>query len=68
MSLTELQAAIEALPRTDKVRLLQALARDLSGDDADLIQPNASYPVWTPYNEFAAAATLQHSLEAERDQ
>ena len=48
MSLTEMLPELHSLSRLDKIRLIQFLARDLERDEAELIEPGQSYPVWSP--------------------
>ena len=66
MSLAEILPNIQALPRADKLRLIQFLAQDLAEADAPLtLVPGDVYPVWSPYDAFDAADTLLGVLEAE---
>jgi hypothetical protein len=64
MSLTEVFPDVQALSRADKLRLIEMLAHELSRDEADLIAPGRSYPVWSPESAFPAAAALMHALDA----
>ena len=66
MSLTEMLPELQSLSRLDKIRLIQFLARDLERNEADLIEPGRSYPVWSPDRAFGAAAALLRALEDER--
>lgn len=63
MSLTELRPAVRALPRRDKFLLVQELIAELAGEEG--IAP-IEYPVWSPYEAHAAAATLLQLLEQEK--
>lgn len=64
---TELLPKVQALPRADKLRLMQFLVFELAREEGiALLQPNQAYPVWTPYNAFEAAATLLNALEEEQ--
>ena len=64
MTLNELLPSLQALPRSDKVRLIQLLAADVAGeDDIDPIDTGATYPVWSPHEAFDGAATLLRELE-----
>ena len=66
MSLAEILPNIQALPRADKLRLIQFLAQDLAEADAPLtLVPGGVYPVWSPYDAFDAADTLLGVLQAE---
>ncbi len=61
-SLPALLPALHALPKADKLRVIQHLVADLAGDEA-MIQPGATYPIWSPFNEHAAAATMLEELQ-----
>ncbi len=67
LSLTELLPAIHALPRQEKLRLLQTLAADIARE-AELPTPLTTVPhtVWAPYDAFDAAATLLHVLDVDK--
>ncbi len=66
MSLAELLPNIHSLPRADKLRLIQFLAQELAEEDAPpVLVPGNEYPVWSPYDAFAAADTLLKILRAE---
>jgi hypothetical protein len=63
MSLVELLPNVRALPRTDRIRLIQLLAEELASEEATLpLASETEYPVWSPYDSFAAAATLHEFL------
>jgi hypothetical protein len=67
MSLTELIPALQALSHTDKLRLLQVLVFELAQEEGvSLVDPNLSYPIWTPYNAVEAADTLLQALEMDK--
>jgi hypothetical protein len=68
MSLSEVLPEVRALSRLDKIRLIQFLAQELERDESDLIEPNRSYPVWSPDRAFSAAAALLEALEDEKVQ
>jgi hypothetical protein len=62
MSLAELLPAVRSLPHPDKLRLLQFLARELVRDEGlSDIRPGTDYPVWSPYESFEAARTLEQA-------
>jgi hypothetical protein len=67
MTLNELLPAVQALPRGDKLHLIEALAADMARDEA-IVQGDAptAYPVWSPYEAFEGAATLLSVLEQDR--
>lgn len=68
MSLTEVLPGVQSLSRLDKIRLIQFFAQELERDDAGLIEPGRSYPVWSPDKAFSAAAVLLQALEEDKRQ
>lgn len=67
MSLTELLPAIHALPRADKLRLMQVLVAEIAGEEAvALPAPDIAHSIWTPYDAYDAAATLLQTLEKDQ--
>jgi hypothetical protein len=65
MSLNDLLATLQNLDRPDKWRVMQFLMSELAGEEGALLQPNTTYPVWSPYNSFEAAQTLLEALRKE---
>lgn len=64
MSLSELVPAAQALPRGEKLRLVQILVNELAADnDTGGLVPGAEYPVWSPFDAFEAADVMQRLLE-----
>jgi hypothetical protein len=63
MSLTELRPAVRALPRSEKFLLVQELIAELAQEEGF---PAIEYPVWSPHDAHAAAATLLQLLEQEK--
>jgi len=67
MSLTELLPAIHALPRADKLRLMQVLVSEIASEEAVAIPTtDILHPIWTPYDAYDAAATLLQALDADK--
>jgi len=65
-TVAEMLPTIKALPRIEKLRLIQALVFELAREEnEDLFADNGVYPIWTPYNAHDAAATLLNALEEE---
>ncbi len=66
MSLAELLPAIHALPRADKLKLLEHLASDVAREEeaSRVAEPEA--PIWSPHDEFVAAHALLQVLEESR--
>jgi hypothetical protein len=67
MSLTELLPAIHALPRADKLRLMQVLVAEIANEEAIAMPPmDLAHAIWTPYDAYDAAATLLEVLHKDR--
>jgi len=66
-TLTELLPAIRVLSRTDKLRVVQYLVSELVREEPDLLTPDMTYPVWSPYDACEAADTLLKTLEADKN-
>ena len=63
MSLADLMPALQKLPRDDKLDVIRLLVSDLTRQEGiDLLQSGASYPIWTPFDAFDAAKSLQQLL------
>jgi len=59
MSLTELLPEVRALSHGDKLQLMRVLTTELAQDDpAQLIASGESYPIWSPFDAYAAADEL----------
>ena len=63
MSLAELLPSIQALPRSDKFRLVQELIAELAQEEG---LAAGEYAVWSPYDAHEAAATLLQLLEQDK--
>lgn len=66
MTVVELLPKLQALPRGEKLRVVQFLVSEIAREEE--LQPfvaNAAYPVWSPHNASEAAAALQDMLEQE---
>jgi hypothetical protein len=57
----ELLPGLQALPRRDKLRVVQFLAGELVCEEASF--PFAANPIWSPSAAFEAAAVLQDMPE-----
>jgi len=65
--ITELLPKVQALPRADKLRLMQFLVFEFAREEGiTLLQPDEEYPIWTPYDAFDAADTLLNALKEEQ--
>jgi len=67
MTLNELLPSLHALPRADKLRLIQLLAADVASEDGIAgANGDTTYPVWSPHEALDGAATLLRVLEQEK--
>ena len=67
MTIVDLLPTLRALPRVEKLRVVQFLIGEIAREEEP--QPfisGAAYPVWSPYDAFEASATLQDLLEQEK--
>ncbi|HOU12938.1 MAG TPA: hypothetical protein PKZ84_07450 [Anaerolineae bacterium] len=65
-TIAEVLPTIKALPRIDKLRLIQTLVCELAREEnEDLFADNGVYPIWTPYDAYAAASTLLNVFETK---
>jgi hypothetical protein len=68
MSLAEILPAVQSLPHPDKLRLLTFLAGELAREEGlSDVRPDVAYPVWSPYDAFEAASTLERALQSDAD-
>ncbi len=59
MTLTELLPSVQALPRGDKLRLIQLLAAGVAWEEGLMTgEAGTAYPIWSPYEAFDGAAAL----------
>jgi hypothetical protein len=67
MTLAELLPELRGLPRAHKLRVIQLLASDVAREEGtEVIAPEGSYPIWSPYDAFEGAATLLRVLDEEQ--
>lgn len=67
MSVAELFPSLQNLSRAEKLRVIQFLVQELaSEEEALLLQPGATYHVWSPYNSHNAAQKLAVLLAEDR--
>jgi hypothetical protein len=67
-TLPDLLPAVRALPRADKLRLIQWLAAELEEEESgSLLKAGAVYPIWTPLDAVDAAAVLLNELAKDGD-
>ncbi|MGM3307544.1 hypothetical protein ACSQ6I_16510 [Anabaena sp. WFMT] len=65
---TELLNTLHTLSRADKLYIMQVLISELAQEETNLIKPEQSYPVWSPYDAFDAANTMLEVLQAAKSQ
>jgi hypothetical protein len=69
MSLIELLPTIHALPRADKLRLMQVLVAEIASEEAIALPPtDTAHTTWSPYDACDAAATLLRVLHEDQAQ
>lgn len=64
----ELISTLRELSRSDKFYIMQILILELAQQETELIKPNQSYPVWSPYDAVEAADTMLKVLQAAKTQ
>jgi hypothetical protein len=64
----ELLNTLHILNRADKLYIMQVLISELAQEETNLIKPDQSYPVWSPYDAFDAANTMLEVLQAAKSQ
>ncbi|MDD1429055.1 hypothetical protein MEO94_32435 [Dolichospermum sp. ST_sed9] len=65
---TEMLNSLHTLSRADKLYIMQVLISELAQEETNLIKPDQSYPVWSPYDAFEAANTMLEVLQAAKSQ
>ncbi len=67
MTLTDLIPELQALPRTDKLWVIQMMAAEVAREEeVGLPKSGQEYPIWSPFDAFEGAATLMRALEKEQ--
>jgi hypothetical protein len=65
MASSELISTLRGLSRADKFHIMQILISELAQQETDLIKPDQSYPVWSPYDAVEAADTMLKVLKTQ---
>ena len=65
MSLAELLPKLQELNRSDKWHTVHFLIAELSQEEGMPFAHGATYPIWSPYDSYEAAATLMKVLHEE---
>jgi hypothetical protein len=58
---------LRALSRGEKLHILQLLVSELAQEEAQLLRPEGTYPIWSPYDAYEAADTLLTMLNAPEE-
>jgi iron-sulfur cluster repair protein YtfE (RIC family) len=67
MTLSELIPTIQALPRADKLRLIQLLTNELDSADKALVDvAERTVPIWSPHDACEGVATLMRVLADDK--
>jgi hypothetical protein len=64
----ELLTTLRGLSRADKLYIMQVLISELAQQETDLIKPDQSYPVWSPYDAFEAADIMLKVVQDAKTQ
>jgi hypothetical protein len=60
----ELLNTLRALNRGEKLHVLQVLVSELAQEEANLLRPGVTYPIWSPYDAHEAADAMLKMLKA----
>lgn len=67
MTVVELLPSLKALPRLEKLRVVEFLVGEIAREEELLpFAADTAYQVWSPYGAAEAASTLQGMLEQEK--
>ena len=66
MTAAELFPTLRNLPRVDKLKVMQFLIAELAREEEPVLQPGATYSLWSPLNSHEAAHKLSQLLESEQ--
>ena len=65
----QLLQQLQQLNRTEKFRVVQMLVNELPQEETlveSLLRPGAEYEIWSPFDAYDAAETLQAMLDEHR--
>ena len=65
---SELISTLRGLSRPDQFYVMQLLISELAQQEMELIKPDLSYPVWSPFDAVEAAETMLKVLQAAKTQ
>ena len=57
---------LRGLSSADKFYVMQLLISELAQQETELIKPDQSYPVWSPYDAVEAADTMLKVLQESK--
>ena len=66
MSIAELLPVLHALPRSEKLHIIQVLVADMVREDAQVVEITPDQVLWSPYDAYDAATTLLVLLNQEK--
>lgn len=64
--LLDLMPRLQELRRLEKLYVIQFLVSELAQEESQLIRPDLSYPIWSPYEAFDAASVMLNALAEEK--
>ncbi|MEM6434741.1 MAG: hypothetical protein AAF773_12945 [Cyanobacteria bacterium P01_D01_bin.115] len=64
MTAIELFPTLRDLPRADKLKVMQFLIAELAREEEPVLQPGATYSLWSPLDSHEAAHKLAQLLES----
>lgn len=67
MEMTQILPELRKLKRVEKLYIMQVLVSELAQEESELIQPGVSYPIWSPYDAYDAAATMLKVLQESKE-
>ncbi len=59
MTLIDIKKNVTSLTKAEKLELIRFLSVNMLKEEYELFDPDESYVVWSPYNEYRAANQLQ---------
>ena len=67
MSVAELIPTLKTLTPDDMRQVIRILQQELKEESIAALEPGATYPIWSPYDAYEAAETLEQMLIAHRE-
>lgn len=69
MTMTDLLPSGQNLSRLEKLKVIQFLIGELEKEESELqLKSHQTYEIWSPYDSFGAAKTLEKLLQQEIDE